>query len=179
MVLFGFGKKKASDEDVAAFIQAVRETGDLDKVRLLIDAGVPPDSKDANGDTALKCAFRNFDLEMAELLLYAGAELSDDSIVEAYSARGFLGGEIAGNERLDAFFAKHDSSKGNLSPNLYAEMVKFLVRKGADPDRPYLGLSLEQAVAGRLSASKKILDPAGRSRQLMKMLQGSGAFRRR
>lgn len=179
MGLFGFGKKKASNEDVAAFIEAVRAAADPGSIRSLLDAGVPVDSRDAQGDTALKVAFRNFDLEMAELLLYAGAELTDDIAVEAYSAKSFIESGIADNERLDAFFAKHNSSKGNLSPNLYVEMVKFLARKGADPERLFLGLPLDQAVTERLSTSKKIPDPAETSRQLMKMLQGSGVVRNR
>ncbi len=180
MAFFGLGKvKKASVEDEASFVEAAGITGDMERVKSLLASGVSADTKNTLGETSLRVAFKNFDIEMADMLLYAGACLTDDIIVEAYSAKSLLEGALPSCDRVRDAHARLGSASGEVSQSLYAEMVKFLVRKGASPEREYLGMSLERAIAARLSDSKTIREPALEADRLMKMVWGSGAVRAR
>lgn len=65
----------ANDTKAQAFLQAAREN-DIDKLRRVLDMGVPVDTRDVNGRTALLIATHANAIDAAHLLIAAGADVN-------------------------------------------------------------------------------------------------------
>jgi hypothetical protein len=139
----------AAAQRVAALVQAA-DAGDLDKVKELLAAGVPPDGRDKHGVTALYCAAAEGHLAVVEALLAAGAD------VNARMGKGPCNGTTA-----LAGAAKHADEVRDKN----VAVAKRLLAAGADPNivstEPDTKSALSWAVLRYATPLVKLLLAAG------------------
>lgn len=144
--------------------------GQRDTVRLLLDQGVAPDSRDGLGRTALIAAAGEADSAITSLLLARGADVSaaDPEGITALMHAAARGREDNVRLLLDAG-ADLNTYDGNGETALSAairfgrvRIVDYLLTRGADPNRYEPGAGntgyspLMRAVAGNLSAADSL-----------------------
>jgi ankyrin repeat protein len=133
----GRARKRARSHDLVLAAQS----GDMDSVQDLLNAGVNPDAASAWPITALELAAQNGHAEVVRSLLWAGADVNVRAIgrwtpLMKAAAQGF--GEIAkllvaAGADLNAANKDGDTALILASRNGHARMVHFLLMSGARP----------------------------------------------
>jgi len=149
-----------------SFVQAAANN-DQKALQLFVDAGMIPDTKDAEDETALMIAAQKGNIEAVDLLLKAKAnvnaansrgktalsyavEASQLSVVQKLLENGADTSLMAGNTPLLTLAVR----SGNV------EIIKLLLDKGADPNKQQGGSSalVEAVQEGSSDAVKLLLD---------------------
>lgn len=127
------------------------QEGDLRSVKLFLDAGFNPDSRDRHGVPLLCIAARHSHRSVAEALLERGADINLQSEDRGYSA--LMDATLAGAGDLVDFFLERGADPDLASKDGQTALViavgrkdlvvsRHLVEHGADPDlKDKLGLS--------------------------------------
>jgi uncharacterized protein len=127
------------------------ESGDLRRLRALLDQGVDPDFQNTDGETLLMLAMHRGHVDTANMLLDAGADVhlrsNDGATALFWAARyGYL--ELV--ERLlaagaNVYAARDRRDNTPLAAAVgcgHVAVVRTLIKHGADPEQSYLGESL-------------------------------------
>ncbi len=165
-------------EDGLTPLVAAIERGSLELAVLLLERGACAYKGDFDSRTfktvrtPLGAALGRLDLEIAELLVSKGAELDFDATIEALAPVPFLAGTMDPPDgRLSSFFGRYNSRVGSLSPSLYAEAVKFLVRNKADFGMLGYSTKIPNAMRDRIASSRNIIDAERTGTALLDMLK--------
>jgi ankyrin repeat protein len=127
----------------AATVAEAAKTGDKETVRALLKQGVDVNAAEGDGMTALHWAARQGDLDLAQMLLYAGANVKATTRLGGYTPL-ILASQNGNAALLEALIkagadAKVATSNGTTPLMLAAssgraDAVKVLLDAGADPD---------------------------------------------
>jgi len=166
-----------SEDGLTPLVAAI-ERGSLELAALLLERGACAYKGDFDPETyttvrtPLGAALGRLDLEIAELLVSKGAELDFDATIEALAPVPFLASTMDPPDgRLSSFFSRYDSRVGSLSPSLYAEAVKFLVRNKANFGMLGYSTKIPNAMRDRIAASRNIIDTERTCMTLLAMLK--------
>jgi uncharacterized protein len=128
-----------SDAPVAEAVMA----GEKDKVRALLKQGLDVNAAQGDGMTALHWAARRGDLELAQMLLYAGANVRATTRLGAYTPL-LMASQVGDARVIDLLLKAGADAKGTTSNGTtplmlaavsgQADAVRLLVEHGGDPN---------------------------------------------